>query len=199
MKRRETADRSLSNTSRGPRQIQRRGSLFHMTIIYMTLASALLTLAGTVLHTILKADTSDRREAMFLMSLLRAEQQLRNDAEAGRLKVESTEILTATMSDQTIVTWSTDRGILNRVARQGDAKAAADRFIFPAGSQVVFQQDETGTVVVRIVEPSAFVKYPAAGHGGSNLQKPVEVTNPPVNTAIAKPGVVEIVLRGVAP
>lgn len=199
MKRREIADQPLKQSTRSPRPIQRRGSLFHMTIIYMTMASALLTLAGTVLHTILKADTSDRREAMFLMSLLRAEQQLRDDADAGRLKVESAEILTATMSDQTTVTWSTDRGILNRVARQGETKTANDRFIFPAGSQVIFQQDETGTVVVRIVEPTAFVKYSAAGHGGSNLQKPVEVTNPPVNSAIAKPSVVEIVLRGVMP
>jgi hypothetical protein len=130
---------------------------------------------------------------------LRAEQQFRNDADARQLKVESAEILTATAPDQTIVTWSTDRGILNRVARQGDTKTATDRFIFPAGSQVLFSQDETGTVVVRIVEPSAFAKYSAAGHGGSNLQKPVEVTNPPVNSAIAKPGVVEIMLRGVTP
>ena len=199
MKRREIVDHSSGNLTRSPQQIQRRGSLFHVTMIYMTMASALLTLAGTVLHTILKADTSDRREAMFLMSLLRAEQQLRNDADAGSLKAESTEILTATMADQTIVTWSTDRGILNRVVRQGETKTAADRFIFPAGSQVLFSQEETGTVVVQLVEPSAFLKYSAAGHGGSNLQKPVEVTNPPVNTAIAKPGVVEIVLRGVAP
>jgi hypothetical protein len=198
MRRRELMDHSLSKTIRNARQVQRRGSLFHMTMIYLTMASALLTLAGTVLHTILKADTSDRREAMFLMSLLRAEQQLRDDADSGSLKAESAEILTATKSDQTIVTWSTDRGILSRVVRQGETKTATDRFIFPAGSQVVFQQDETGTVVVRIVEPSAFVKYPAAGHGGSNLQKPVEVTNPPVNSAIAKPGVVEIVLRGVS-
>jgi hypothetical protein len=189
-------DHSLSKTIRKTRQEQRRGSLFHMTMIYLTMASALLTLAGTVLHTILKADTSDRREAMFLTSLLRAEQQLRDDANAGNLKAESAEILTATKLDQTIVTWSADRGILNRVVRQGHTKTAADRFLFPAGSQVRFQQDENGTVVVRIVEPSAFVKYPAAGHGGSNLQKPVEVTNPPVNSAIAKPGVVEIVLRG---
>lgn len=196
MKRRELMDHSLSKTIRKTRQEQRRGSLFHMTMIYLTMASALLTLAGTVLHTILKADTSDRREAMFLTSLLRAEQQLRDDANAGNLKAESAEILTATKLDQTIVTWSADRGILNRVVRQGDTKTAADRFLFPAGSQVRFQQDENGTVVVRIVEPSAFVKYPSAGHGGSNLQKPVEVTNPPVNSAIAKPGVVEIVLRG---
>lgn len=196
MKRRELMDHSLSKTIRKTRQEQRRGSLFHMTMIYLTMASALLTLAGTVLHTILKADTSDRREAMFLTSLLRAEQQLRDDANAGNLKAESAETLTATKLDQTIVTWSADRGILNRVVRQGHTKTAADRFLFPAGSQVRFQQDENGTVVVRIVEPSAFVKYPAAGHGGSNLQKPVEVTNPPVNSAIAKPGVVEIVLRG---
>ena len=199
MKRRELVDHSLSKTIRNTRQVQRRGSLFHMTMIYLTMASALLTLAGTVLHTILKADTSDRREALFLTSLLRAEQQLREDADAGSVKVESAEILTATGGNQTVVTWSTDRGILNRVARQGDTKTATDRFIFPAGSQVLFQQNEAGTVVVRIVEPSAFVKYSAAGHGGSNLQKPVEVTNPPVNSAIAKPGVVEIVLRGVAP
>jgi hypothetical protein len=199
MKRRELMDHSLIKTIRNARQVQRRGSLFHMTMIYLTMASALLTLAGTVLHTILKADTTDRREAMFLTSLLRAEHQLRDDANAGSLKAESTEILTATKLDQTVVTWSTDRGILNRVVRQGDTKTAADRFVFPAGSQVLFQQDENDLVVVRIVEPSAFVKYPAAGHGGSNLQKPVEVTNPPVNSAIAKPGVVEILLRGVTP
>ncbi len=199
MKRRNIVENSSQNKTRSLPQTQRRGSLFHMTIIYMTMASALLTLAGTVLHTILKADTSDRREALFLMSLLRAEQQLRDDADAGSLKRESAEILIATMSDQSIVTWSTDRGILNRVARQGEAKTATDRFIFPAGSQVVFEQDEAGTVRIRIVEPSAFVKYSAAGHGGSNLQKPVEVTNPPVNPAIAAPSFVEIVLKGAVP
>lgn len=199
MRRREVSEDTTRNGIRGHRQIPRRGSLFHMTIIYMTMASALLTLAGTVLHTILKADTSDRREAMFLQSLLRAEQQLRDDAKAGTVKVESPEIMTATKFDQTIVTWSADRGILNRAARKEDTKTATDRFIFPAGSQVLFQQNDSGAVVIRIVEPSAFVKYSAAGHGGSNLKKPVEVTNPPVNSAIAKPGVVEIVLRGVSP
>ena len=199
MKRQDLVENSSRNQTRSLPQTQRRGSLFHMTIIYMTMASALLTLAGTVLHTILKADTSDRREALFLMSLLRAEQQLRNDADAGSLKRESAEILIATMSDQSIVTWSTDRGILNRVARQGETKTATDRFIFPAGSQVVFEQDEAGTVRIRFVEPSAFVKYSAAGHGGSNLQKPVEVTNPPVNPAIAAPSFVEIVLKGAVP
>ena len=199
MKRLNVVENCSQNQTRSLPQTQRRGSLFHMTIIYMTMASALLTLAGTVLHTILKADTSDRREALFLMSLLRAEQQLRDDADAGSLKRESAEILIATMSDQSIVTWSTDRGILNRVARQGEAKTATDRFIFPAGSQVVFEQDEAGTVRIRIVEPSAFVKYSAAGHGGSNLQKPVEVTNPPVNPAIAAPSFVEIVLKGAVP
>ena len=199
MKRQDLVENSSRNQTRSLPQTRRRGSLFHMTIIYMTMASALLTLAGTVLHTILKADTSDRRESLFLMSLLRAEQQLRNDAEAGSLKAESAEILTATGPDQTIVTWSTDRGILNRVARQGETKTATDRFIFPAGSQVVFEQDEAGTVRIQIVEPSAFVKYSAAGHGGSNLQKPVEVTNPPVNPAIAAPSFVEIVLKGAVP
>jgi hypothetical protein len=199
MKRRDLMESSSQNQTRSLRQTQRRGSLFHLTIIYMTMASALLTLAGTVLHTILKADTSDRREALFLMSLLRAEQQLRDDADAGSLKAESAEILTATKADQTIVAWSTDRGILNRVARQGETKTATDRFIFPAGSQVVFEQDEAGTVRIRIVEPSAFVKYSAAGHGGSNLQKPGEVTHPPVNPAIASPGFVEIVLKGALP
>jgi hypothetical protein len=199
MKRQDLVENSSRNQTRSLPQTLRRGSLFHMTIIYMTMASALLTLAGTVLHTILKADTSDRRESLFLMSLLRAEHQLRNDADAGSLKAESAEILTATMSDQSIVTWSTDRGILNRVARQGETKTETDRFIFPAGSQVVFEQDESGTVRVRIVEPSAFVKYSAAGHGGSNLQKPVEVTHPPVNPAIASPSFVEIVLKGAVP
>ncbi len=199
MKRLNVVENCSQNQTRSLPQTQRRGSLFHMTIIYMTMASALLTLAGTVLHTILKADTSDRREALFLMSLLRAEQQLRNDAEAGSLKRESAEMLTATMSDQSIVTWSTDRGILNRVARQGETKTETDRFIFPAGSQVVFEQDEAGTVRIRIVEPSAFVKYSAAGHGGSNLQKPVEVTHPPVSPAIAAPSFVEIVLKGAVP
>ncbi len=178
--------------------MMRRGSLFHYTLIYMTLASALLALAGVCLHTILKADSADRRESLFLTSLIRAERQLREDSEAG-VAFESESAISVVSSQQTQISWTTDRGILRRTEKRGDEVMNSDRFIFPAGSQVLFAVDESMDVIVKVVEPSVFVKYIAAGNGGSHLSKPVKESSPVTPSHVAQPGSVEIRLRGVKP
>ncbi len=189
---------------------RRGGSLFHHTLVYMTIASALLTITGLVLHTALKADQSDRRESLFLTSLLRAEQQLRADAGQSPLTVNSSREMAAQFSadaaEATRILWTADRGILTRSVRQGEKPDSSDRFIFPAGSQIEFLQAEgetkptgevqTTPVIVKITEPSALVTYQAAADGGTNRNKPAAEASPALPAAVARPKTVEIRLQG---
>jgi len=193
-------------------QTGRSGFLFHQTLIYMTIASALLTMTGIVLHTALKADSSDRRESLFLASLLRADQQLRRDTTQAPLTVNSAgelEALFSTDADEaTRIVWKADRGILSRSVQQGETQVGSDRFIFPAGSQIEFMQADTetnptgatlpGLVIVKITEPSALVTYQAAANGGTNRSKPVAEASPDLPKAVAPPKTVEIRLQGVS-
>lgn len=173
---------------------RRRGSLLHYIIIYMTLTSALLTLAGVCLHAILQADSSDRRESLFLNSLHRADQQLRMDSQVGLTFRSATELVGVTPAESKMV-WTADRGILTRTEKQDDKVTATDRFVFPAGSLIAFEQDGS-SIVVSITEPSVFVKYSPASNGGSNLNKPVAEASPPTPLHVAQPNHVEIRLKG---
>ncbi len=212
MKRRLTILSGDVRHLRTSRKIQsgRNGFLFHQTMIYMTVASALLTITGLVLHTALKADSADRRESLFLTSLLRAEQQFRIDAIQSPLTVKSPSEMTAQFSadaaEATSILWTADRGILTRSVLQGEKSLGSDRFIFPAGSQIEFVQAEgqadpsgspqQGLITVRMTEPSALVTYQAAAHGGTNRNKPVAEANPARPGAVAPPKTVEIRLPG---
>ena len=126
----------------------RRGTLFHYTLVYMTIASAILSVAGVILHSVLKADASDRRESLFLSSLSRAEQQLRKDSQTNGFRYQSETLITTAGVDDSTIDWVIDLGILNRKVSRGDAVIATDRFIFPAGSQLRFQQASSDAVVV---------------------------------------------------
>jgi hypothetical protein len=124
----------------------------------MTIASAILSVAGVILHSVLKADASDRRESLFLSSLSRAEQQLRKDSQTNGFRYRSETWITTAGGDDSTIDWAIDLGILNRKVSRGDAVIATDRFIFPAGSQLRFQQASSDAVVVVISEPSALGK-----------------------------------------
>jgi hypothetical protein len=84
----------------------RRGTLFHYTLVYMTIASAILSVAGVILHSVLKADASDRRESLFLSSLSRAEQQLRKDSQT---KVSDTGLKHGSQQQAGMILQSTGR------------------------------------------------------------------------------------------
>jgi hypothetical protein len=176
--------------------LSRRGTLFHHTLIYMTIASALMTLGGLCLHTMLKADVSQRRDALFLSSLLRLEDQLREDSRDDSLTLESESTLIVTRNDGTMIRWNSERSILHRRLSRGEETLSADRFIFPAGSQIQFESGDENSVIVRIIEPSVFVTYAAAADGGSNLRKPAEEATPKTPAHVAQPGIAEIRLKG---
>ena len=177
----------------------RRGTLFHYTLVYMTIASAILSVAGVILHSVLKADASDRRESLFLSSLGRAEQQLRKDSQTNGFRYQSETCITTAGGDDSTIDWVIDLGILNRKVSRGDAVIATDRFIFPAGSQLRFQQASSDAVVVVISEPSALVKYQAGANGATLRNKPLSEAQPAPSAGVARPARIEIWLNGAQP
>ena len=174
----------------------RRGTMLLYIMIYMTIGAALMVTAGLCLHAILKSDSSERRESLFLSSLQRAEHQLRADSADYGVTYESVTSLVATTPDETIVQWTAGRGILNRTVKRQEVTAASDRYIFPAGSRIIMEQEPDNSVVIRITEPSAFVTYSQAANGGSNRNKPVEEASPATPSHVGQPNTVEIHLQG---
>ncbi len=177
----------------------RRGAFFNYIMVYLTLSSVLMTAAGLCLHSVLRADSSDRREALLLSSLQRAEHQLRDDSRDQNATLVSSEELTIGTDDGAIIRWQSNRGILTRTATNSEQTIASDRFVFPAGSIIEMVPGPETSVVVRITEPSAFVTYSLSGSGGSNLNKPVEEASPSTPSHVAQPKTAEIRLRGVQP
>jgi len=173
----------------------RRGALFHYYLAYLTLVSSVFLMAGTVLHTILQSEQTDRRVSMFLHSLLRCERILRADANTATPAIESVSAMTFTQTDGVQMRWSADRGILTRTEKQGDETLKSDRFLFPAGSKIEIQSRDDGATVFRFLEPSFFVKYSAVGSGALNRHKPIDEALPATPAAAAVQPVTEIILR----
>lgn len=178
-----------------PENHRRRGALFHYYLAYVTLVSSVLLMTGSCLHTILQSEQTDRRVSLFLHSLLRCERMLRADAADAALTVDSSTSLTLAQDDGVQVHWLADRGILTRQETQGSETLSSDRFIFPAGSRIEIAARDAGAAVVRIFEPSVFVKYSESGNGGLNRHKPLDESLPATPTAAAVQPVTEIVLQ----
>ena len=185
--------RMLPPTAR--RISQRRGALFHYYLAYVTLTSSILLLAGICLHTILQSDQTDRRIALFLNSLRRCEQILREDADEAVVTLVSASNLTIARENNVQIQWTADRGIVTRTETQGGESLSSDRFVFPAGSRIEMQSRDDGATVVRFIEPSVFVKYSAVGSGGLNRNKPVEEALPATPAAAAPQPVAEVIIR----
>ena len=177
----------------------RKGAFFHYVLIYMTVAAALMTTAGVCLHSILKADASERRESLFLNSMMRAEHQLRVDSQSSGFVCDSATAIVVQSPEQTNIRWAADQSFLTRSETRGDEAVSSDRFIFPAGSQISMQEGPENSVVIRITEPSAFVTYSELANGGSNRSKPAEEATPATPAHVAQPNFAEIHLRGAKP
>jgi len=175
---------------------QRKGAFFNYVMVYMTISAALMTTAGLCLHAILKADSSERRESLFLRSLQRAEHQLRVDSRESGVNYESPTTISIVANDETAIQWVADRGILTRTETRQTNTVASDRFIFPAGSLIAMEQGTENSIVIRITEPSVFVTYSQAASGGSNLNKPAETATPVTPAHVARPNAVEIRVKG---
>ena len=187
----------MNRLLRGP-GASRRGAFLNYILVYITIGSILMTAAGLCLHSVLKADTADRRAALFLSSLQRVEHQLRDDVRNGDVTFSSPTELIVKADDGIMQRWSADRGILTRTTTESDNLTASDRFVFPAGSAIEMVQGPDQSIVVRITEPSAFVTYSQSGSGGSNLNKPIVEASPPTPSEVAQPKTAEIRLRGVS-
>jgi len=150
------------------RRRSRCGAMLPMALFQMFLTSVLLTIGGVCLHTAMRSDRAERHSVLLLRTLARLEQQLRADERDSRtLIVQSpTELVFNDLTDQRgLVTWRTERGVLERLEGDLSSPNGRESYTFPAGYSVEFL-DESGWAVVRIREGLPLVKYRESGSGG---------------------------------
>lgn len=157
------------SSSRCRRRRRRRcGAMLPMALFQMFLTSVLLTIGGVCLHTAMRSDRAERHSVLLLRTLARLEQQLRADERDSRtLIVQSpTELVFNDLTDQRgLVTWRTERGVLERLEGDLSSPNGRESYTFPAGYSLEFL-DESGWAVVRIREGLPLVKYRESGSGG---------------------------------
>lgn len=174
----------------------RSGKMMIQVMVYMTMLSSLMGIAGLCLHAAFRADEVDVRDSFLLRSLLRCEQQLRDDNRTGSFKVESPDKMALEQPEQKKISWESHRGVLTRRVLTNDKVQSFDRFPFAAGSVIEFQTGENGFVLVRINEPSDAVVYAKAADGSTHQSKPDAVAMPPKPDGAALTRSIEIRLRG---
>lgn len=183
----------------------RSGKMLIQVMVYLTLMSSLLGLGALCLHAAFRVDEVDLKDSLLLRSLVRCEQQLRDDNRTGRrsgtnqsatFQVETaTKMILALPKDRQIV-WESHRGVLTRRVLKQDVLESTDRFAFPAGSSIEFQAGDSGGAIVRIHEPSAVVVYAKAADGSTHPSKPDSVATPTAPDGATVPRFIEIQLRG---
>lgn len=174
----------------------RSGKMMIQVMVYLTMLSSLMGIAGLCLHAAFRADEVDQRDSFLLRSLLRCEQQLRDDNRTGSFKVESADKMSLELPEQKRISWGSHRGVLTRRVLTDDKLLSFDRFPFPAGTVVEFAASENRFVLVRINEPSDAVVYAKAADGSTHQSKPDAVAMPPKPDGAALTRSVEIRLRG---
>jgi len=178
----------------GCEMLRRMGSMLVSMSVNMALIAALSGVCGLCLHTVLKADRSERSTVLLLNSLCRMEQQLRGDLRrAGPVSCTESE-MQLQPGQATRIDWSIQRGIVSREESVNAQVSHRERYVFPAGTQIRFLQETPQRVLVRIQEPSPFVRYPEAGNGGAVLNKPEAVALPVIPASTVSTGVIEIQL-----
>jgi hypothetical protein len=165
-------------------------------VIYVTLISSLLSLGALCLHAAFRADDSDSRDSLLLRSLLRCEQQLRDDSRDASINIEGPVKVTIAVSENRTVVWESRRGVLTRHVQKDDVLLATDRFPFPAGTDIEFQRSDSGMVVVRFFEPTNAVVYAKSSDGSTHPSKPDVIAMPARPDGVGQPRTIEIHLRG---
>lgn len=182
-----------SSTCHRPRSIggHRKGSLFPSVMIYMTISTVLAGLCGFALHMMLRSDRADRQAMLMLTTLERVDTQLRRDNHNATLQPVTASDVRFSSSDATVVHWNADRGILVRTESKQEEVVRREKYIFPAGTNLLFRTEDPDKLILQIEDPSAFVAYPASSSGGTQPGKPI----PAIPDGAGKRPPVEIHLR----
>lgn len=173
------------------RRDHRKGSMFPSIMIYMTVATVMAGLCGFALHMMLRSDRADRQAMLMLATLERVDRQLRQDNLNGTVQPATASDVRFSSADAIVIHWNADRGILVRTESKQDEVVRREKFIFPAGTNLLFRTEDPDKLILQIEDPSAFVAYPASGSGGSRQDKPM----PEVPVGAGKRPPVEIHLR----
>ena len=130
----------------------RRGTLFHYYLVYLFLSSVMLTSAGLCMHTVLKADRSDRDVSAYLKTVLQLERSLRSDAELNSpCDVESATLVFSDVESGEI-RWKADRNVLRREVHRLNELHAIERFVFRKGTDITFSAKDD-LIRISLIEP----------------------------------------------
>lgn len=172
-------NQQVANSRMPPPMPDRRGAIFPIALIQISITGILLGIGGVCLHTALRSDRQERQSILLLQTITRLEQQLRADERHSRsTTAANAALLTFSGAEKTPVhsttTWRSDRGVVERLEGDLSAPHARETYIFPAGYAVEFA-NEPASVVVRIREGLPTLKYREAPSGG--LARGADVTN----------------------
>lgn len=121
------------------RQPHRRGAIFHYYMTYLLLTSMLMASSGLCIHAVLKADAVDSRIARNLQTLVRLEQQLRNDAQqSGLVACQPLQLTLHDPPQATRIVWTVEDNVVRRSAERSNQVENFDRFVFTRGTQLQF-------------------------------------------------------------
>jgi hypothetical protein len=169
----------------------RKGSLFPSVMIYMTISTVMAGLCGFALHMMLRSDRADRQAMLMLTTLERVDTQLRRDNQFATLQPVTASDVRFSSSESTVIHWNADRGILVRTESKEEDVVRREKYIFPAGTNLLFRSEDPDKLILQIEDPSAFVAYPASSSGGAQPGKPI----PAIPDGAGKRPPVEILLR----
>lgn len=173
-----------SQSSRQHCSPNRRGVVFHYYMTYLLLSSMLMASSGVCIHAVLKADAVDSRIARNLQTLVRLEQQLRDDSEQQATATCQPQELILQRSEQTTrIIWTLEDNVARRTVMQADAAESFDRFVFTRGTQLQFLRQ--GPRVLFSLHEDHLQQGSASGQQKSQIQIELWIPEPEATAEIS--------------
>ena len=138
----------------------RRGAVFHYYLLYVLIASILMSSAGVCLHAVLKADRIDEAASLFLKTLLRLEEQLRRDSRFATLDGDNTSLQYSDSENEQTIRWTIDENMILRQAVRDQAMVAMDRYVFRRGTRLEFRHDAELRLVALVLHEASAIPAP---------------------------------------
>ena len=131
----------------------RRGGTFAYAMVYMTLAGFVLTISGSLLHTLLGASQRNTRLMADLQQSQKLAQKVRSDSESSSSADIAPGQLIFSGKDSS-VSWEIDGSVIRRLATRAGMVRERDSFAFRHGTTIHWQPSEQNIISLTITPPS---------------------------------------------
>ncbi|MCA9060538.1 MAG: hypothetical protein KDA85_18635, partial [Planctomycetaceae bacterium] len=138
---------------------RRHGAAFFNVLIYMTLASAVLSAAGLCLHALIRSDEVQDRSAARIQVSFRLERSLRADQRrCGIIQLTNGQL--QMVAEMQPIVWSIEGSAVMRQETLPDGRQARERFVFERGTGITFEESDEFVRLLITDRPANWVKEP---------------------------------------